>query len=63
MTVTPGKKIFVSFVEDVLWMSSGQFVILGGSRSVCKHNNNNNNNDDDDDEEEEEEEEEEDNNN
>jgi len=49
VTVTPGKNIFVSFVEDVLRMSSGQFAILGGSRSVCEHHNDINDVDDDDD--------------
>jgi len=49
VTVTPGKNIFVSFVEDVLRMSSGQFAILGGSRSVCEHNNDINDVDEDDD--------------
>ena len=49
MTVTPGKKILVSLFEEVLWISSGQFAMLGDSRSVCEHNNNLNDNDDDDD--------------
>jgi len=49
VTVTPGKKILVSLFEEVLWISSGQFAMLGDSRSVCEHNNNLNDNDDDDD--------------
>ena len=49
MTVTPGKKILVSLFEEVLWISSGQFAMLGDSRSVCEHNNNLNDNDDNDD--------------